>query len=206
MRKILARASDWKRHFGYNFAPEQEPIAFITRAAKCLAIKFDVSRPGTEGRLCHHQVYTSELTDERLEEVMEKLDDERAKYDGKTQNELERIVDDREQKARAKFIRKHGRPPEGFHGGFEVFHEAMNMERVDSLDILTAEHQTQIDKLLALRSEVEIQATLLESALECYAAAASIDSITGVSSIERMGKGMVWDVRRDRSSPDLVTG
>jgi hypothetical protein len=68
----------------------------MTRAAKCLAIKFDVSRPGTEGRLRHYRVYTTELIDERLEEVMEKLEEERAKYDGKTQNELDRIVDDRE--------------------------------------------------------------------------------------------------------------
>jgi Domain of unknown function (DUF3854) len=206
MRKILAKAADWKRLFGYNFAPEQEPITFMTRAAKCLAIKFDVSRPGTEGRLRHYQVYTTELIDERLEEVMEKLEEERAKYDGKTQDELDQIVDDREQKALAKFIRKHGRPPEGFHGEFEMFNEQMNMERVDSLDVLTAEHQARIDKLLALRSEVEIRATLLESALGRYAAAASIGSITGVTDIERMDDGVVGDVRGDRSSPNLATG
>jgi hypothetical protein len=61
-----------------------------------------------------------------------------------------------------------------------MFNEPMNMERVDSLEVLTAEHQARIDKLLALRSEVEIRATLLESALGRYAAAASIGSITGV--------------------------
>jgi hypothetical protein len=59
---------------------------------------------------------------------MEKLDEERAKYDGKTQNELERIVDDREQKARAKFVCKHGRPPEGFHGEFEMFHQQFQIQ------------------------------------------------------------------------------
>jgi hypothetical protein len=112
----------------------------------------------------------------------------------------------KEQKSRAKFIRKHGRPPEGFEGEFELFNEAMNMERVNSLDVLTAEHQKRIDKLLALRSEVEIRATLLESALGRYAASSSIGSITGVSSIEKMDEGVVGDVRGDRSGSDLATG
>jgi ABC-type cobalamin/Fe3+-siderophores transport system ATPase subunit len=204
--KILAKAAHWKRHFGFNFAPEQEPITFMTRAARCLTIKFDVSRPGTEQRLRHYRVYTTELIDERLEEVMEQLEQERAKYDGKTENQLDRIVDDKEQKSRAKFIRKHGRPPEGFHGEFELFNEVMNIERVNSLDVLTAEHQKRIDKLLALRSEVEIRAILLESALRRYAASSSIGSITSVSDIERMDGDGIEGLRRDRSAPDLATG
>ena len=55
--------------------------------------------------------------------------------------------------------------------------------RVSSLDLLTARHQAQINKLLALRSEVEIRATLLESALGRYAASSTV-SITEDSNIE----------------------
>jgi hypothetical protein len=137
---------------------------------------------------------------------MEQLEQERAKYEGKTENQLDKIVDDKEQKSRAKFIRKHGRPPEGFHGEFELFNEQMNMKRVNSLDVLTAEHQKRIDKLLALRSEVEIRATLLESALGRYAASSSIGSITSVSDIERMDGYGIYGGVGDRSAPDLATG
>jgi hypothetical protein len=62
----------------------------------------------------------------------------------------------------------------------------MNLGRVDPLDILTAEEQARIDKLLALRSEVEVRKGLLESVLARYAAAASIVSIDGDSDMENM--------------------
>jgi hypothetical protein len=80
------------------------------------------------------------------------------------------------------------------------------MERVNSLDVLTAEHQKRIDKLLALRSEVEIRGTLLESALRRYAASSSIGSITSVSDIERMDGDGICGSEGDRSLPDLATG
>lgn len=205
MRKILAKANDWQRLFGFKFAPEQEPITFMTRAAKCLAIKFDVSRPGTEQRLRRYRVYTTELIDERLEEVMEKLDEERAKYDGKAECELDRIIERKIQKSRHNFIRRYGRTPEEFEGE-QIFTEVINLERVNPLDVLTAEYQARIDKLLALRSEVEIRASLLESVLGRYAAASSIVSIDGDSNIEMVDGARVLVVDGDRSGSDLATG
>jgi hypothetical protein len=118
-RTILARAAEWKRNFGFTFEAHQTPISFLTRAAKCLGVKFHVTRAGSGDRLYQYQAYSLGLIDDLLLEVMEKLDLERAKYDGMTESELDQIVEAKANKSRQQFFRKYGRPPEGFEGEYE---------------------------------------------------------------------------------------
>jgi hypothetical protein len=142
------------------------------------------------------------LIDDLLLEAMEKLDLERAKYEGMTEGELDRIVEDRANKSRQQFFRKYGRPPEGFEGEYELFNEVINFDKADPLDVLTAAAQESISKLVTLRREVEIRKSLLESVLARYAAA-SVVPITGDSNIDGNG---ICGVEGDRSAPDLATG
>jgi tRNA A37 threonylcarbamoyladenosine biosynthesis protein TsaE len=203
-RKILAKAAEWKRHFGFNFAPEQLPITFMTRAAKCLAVKFHVSRPGSEERIRHYQVYSLELIDELIAEALEKLEEEKAKYDDKTERELDQIIEGKANKSRQRFFRKYGRPPEEFES--ELFNQVIGFERVNPLDVLTAEYQERIDKLRDLYSREAARVTLLESVLARYAVASSSLSIASDSDIENVDEGVVEERDGDRSSPDLPTG
>jgi hypothetical protein len=203
-KTILARAEEWKRYFGFNFEPHQTPISFLTRATKCLGVKFHISRPGTEERLRHYQVCTTELIDQLIAEARDKLDEERAKYDDKTECELDRIIENKIQRSRQNFIRRYGRTPEEFEGE-QIFNEVINLMWVDPLDILTVNEQERIDKLLALRSELEVRQSLLESVLARYAAAASVVSIDGDSDIENVDVGGVLVVEGEELPPDLAT-
>jgi hypothetical protein len=185
MRKILAKAKDWKRYFSFNFTPDQPPISFLTRAARCLAIKFHTSRPGTKDRPRQYQVYTTQLIDQLIAEGMEKLDEVRSRYANKTESELDRIVEDKSRAARLKFFRQYGRPMEGFDSE-EIFNEVISLERVDPLAILTADHHEQIEKLLDLRNQVKTRTSLLQAVLDKYLAATSTISINGDSYIEKV--------------------
>jgi hypothetical protein len=84
------------------------------------------------------------------------------------------------------------------------------LERANPLDVLTAEHLIRIDKLLALRSEVETRKTLLDSVLGRYSSAMSVVSINSVSYIENTDIDGVGGVERvvskGDSLPDLATG
>jgi hypothetical protein len=77
---------------------------------------------------------------------------------------------------------------------------------IDPLDILTVNEQERIDKLLALRSEMEVRQSLLDSVLARYAAAASVVSIDGDSNIENVDVGGVLVVEGEELPPDLATG
>jgi hypothetical protein len=229
-RAILTRAADWQRYFGFHFEAHQTPISFLTRAAKCLDIKFHVTRAGVgvprEGersyRPYQYQVLTPELIDGLVAEAMDKLDEARAKYDDKTQGELDKILEDKANKSRQRFFRKYGRPPEGFDGEFDLFNEVIDLQRVDplraarvcsevtsepcpALDVLTARELGRIDKLVALRTEVEIRKGLLASVLARYAAV-SVVSIDGDSYIENMDSEGICGGDGVRSAPDLATG
>jgi hypothetical protein len=96
----LAQAVEWKRNFGFTFEAHQTPISFLTRASKCLGVKFNVTRAGSGDRLYQYQAYSLGLIDDLLLEAMEKLDLERAKYEGMTESELDRIVEDKANKSR----------------------------------------------------------------------------------------------------------
>jgi tRNA A37 threonylcarbamoyladenosine biosynthesis protein TsaE len=204
-RTILARAAEWKRNFGFTFEAHQTPISFLTRAAKCLGVKFHVKRAGSGDRLYQYQAYSLGLIDDLLLEAMEKLDLERAKYEGMTEGELDRIVEDKANKSRQQFFRKYGRPPEGFEGEYELFNEVINFDKADPLDVLTADAQESIAKLVTLRCEVEIRKSLLESVLARYAAAASVVPIDGDSNIGNIDGGGICGVEGDRSAPNLAT-
>jgi Domain of unknown function (DUF3854)/AAA domain len=204
-RTILARATEWKRNFGFTFEPHQTPISFLTRAAKCLGVKFHVKRAGSGDRLYQYQAYSLGLIDDLLLEAMENLDLERAKYDGLTESELDRIVEAKANKSRQQFFRKYGRPPEGFEGEYELFNEVINFDRVDPLDVLTADAQESISKLVTLRREVEIRKSLLESVLARYAAA-SVVPIDGDSNMENVDGGGICGVEGVRSTSDVPTG
>jgi ABC-type oligopeptide transport system ATPase subunit len=204
-KTILARAEEWKRYFGFNFEPHQTPISFLTRATKCLGVKFHISRPGTEERLRHYQVCTTQLIEELIAEARDKLDEKRAKYDGKTESELDRIIENKIQRSRQNFIRRYGRTPEEFEGE-QIFNEVINLMWIDPLDILTVNEQERIDKLLALRSEMEVRQSLLDSVLARYAAAASVVSIDGDSNIENVDVAGVLVVEGEELPPDLATG
>jgi hypothetical protein len=128
-----------------------------------------------------------------------------AKYEGMTEGELDRIVEDRANKSRQRFFRKYGRPPEGFEGEYELFNEVINFDKADPLDVLTADAQESISKLVTLRSEVEIRKSLLESVLARYAAA-SVVPITGDSNIGSIDGDGICGVEGDRSGSDLATG
>jgi hypothetical protein len=138
-------------------------------------------------------------------QAIKKLALERAKYDGMTEGELDRIVEDKANKSRQQFFRKYGRPPEGFEGEYELFNEVINFDKADPLDVLTAAAQESIAKLVTLRREVEIRKSLLESVLARYAAA-SVVPITGDSDIGNIDGDGFCRVEGDRSAPDLATG
>jgi hypothetical protein len=159
--------------------------------------------------LRQYQVLTPELIDGLVAEAMDKLDGARAKYDDKTQGKLDKIIENKANKSRQLFFRKYGRPPEGFDGEFDLFNEVIDSQRVDpcpALDVLTAKEQGRIDKLVALRTEVEIRRGLLESVLARYAAAVSVVSIDGDSDIENMDSEEICGFERVRLPPDLATG
>jgi hypothetical protein len=203
-RTILARAADWQRYFGFKFEAHQTPISFLTRAAKCLKVKFHVYRSGVDDRQYLYQVLTPELIDDLVADAREDLDMALAKYDDKTQGELDKIIDDKANKSRQRFIRKYGRVPEEFED--ELFNEVINLGQVNPLAILTAKEQARVDKLVGLRRELEMRQCLLGSVLGRYAAAASIVSIDGDSDIENIdGDGICGD-EGVRSAPDLARG
>jgi hypothetical protein len=81
----------------------------------------------------------------------------------------------------------------------------MNFDRVDPFDVLTADVQSAIAKLVTLLSEVEIRKSLLEPVLARYAAA-SVVSIEGDSDIGNIDGDGICGGEGDRSSPDLATG
>jgi Domain of unknown function (DUF3854)/AAA domain len=204
-RTILARAAEWKRNFGFTFEAHQTPISFLTRASKCLGIKFHVTRAGSGDRLYQYQAYSLGLIDDLLLEAMERLDLEQAKYEGMTEGELDRIVEDRANKSRQQFFRKYGRPPEGFEGEYELFNEVINFDKADPLDVLTAAAQESISKLVTLRREVEIRKSLLESVLARYAAA-SVVPIIDDSNIGNIDGDGIFGGEVVRSAPGLATG
>jgi hypothetical protein len=177
----------------------------LTRASKCLGIKFHTTRSGVDERPYQYQAYSLGLIDELLLEAIEKLDEERAKYDGKTEWELDRILEDKANKSRQQFFRKYGRPPEGFEGEYELFNEVINFDKIDPLAVLTADEQARIDRLVALRGEIEVRKGLIESVLARYAAA-SVLSIDGDSNMENVDEGGISGVEGDRSGSDLATG
>jgi uncharacterized protein involved in exopolysaccharide biosynthesis len=82
----------------------------------------------------------------------------------------------------------------------------MNSDKVDYLDVLTADAQESISKLVALRREVEIRKSLLESFLARYAAAVSVVSIDGDSDIGNIDGDGICEVEGVRSVLDLATG
>jgi hypothetical protein len=178
----------------------------LTRASKCLGIKFHTTRSGVDERPYQYQAYSLGLIDELLLEAIEKLDEERAKYDGKTEWELDRILEDKANKSRQQFFRKYGRPPEGFEGEYELFNEVINFDKVDPLAVLTADEQARIDRLVTLRREVEVRKGLLESVLTRYATATSVLSISDDSDMENVDGGGIFGVEGDRSGADLATG
>jgi Domain of unknown function (DUF3854) len=202
-RTILARAADWQRYFGFNFEAHQTPISFLTRAAKCLKVKFNVYRSGVDDRQYLYQVLTPELIDVLVAEAMEDLEIALAKYDDKTQGELEKLIDNKANKSRQRFFRKYGRAPEEFES--ELFNEVINLGQVDPLAVLTAKEQARIDKLLLLRREMKVRKGLLESVLGRYAAA-SIVSIDGDSDIETVDVGGILEKEGELLPPDLATG
>jgi tRNA splicing endonuclease len=134
----------------------------------------------------------------------------RAKFEDKSEGELEQIIEKKERKSRDLFIRKYGRTPEEFESEQQLFNEVIYLERANPLDVLTAEHLIRIDKLLALRSEVETRKTLLDSVLGRYSSAMSVVSINSVSYIENTDIDGVGGVERvvskGDSLPDLATG
>jgi Domain of unknown function (DUF3854) len=203
-KTILARAADWQRYFGFNFEAHQTPISFLTRAAKCVDVKFRVTRSGVDDRHYQYQVLTPELIDGLLAEAKEDLELARAKYDDMTQGELERIIDDKSNKSREGFFRRYGRAPEEFEE--KLFNEVINLEQVDPLAVLTAGEQRAIDNLVGLRREVEVRKSLLGSVLGRYSAAASIVSIDSSSDIESVDVEGILEEDGDYLPPDLATG
>jgi hypothetical protein len=72
------------------------------------------------------------------------------------------------------------------------------------LDVLTADAQESIAKLVTLRREVEIRKSLLDSVLARYAAA-SVVPITSDSNIGNIDGDGICVVEGVRSAPDLAT-
>jgi hypothetical protein len=171
--KILARAKEWERQFSFHFTNEQAPISFLTRAAKCLAIKFHVSRPGTGDRLRQYQVYTPELIDRLIQEGMDKLEGVRVGYEGMTAEQLGKVVESKRRSVEQRY-------PEGTFDG---------MEYRDPLVALTAGCRGVIDRLLDLRSQVEARSALLESVMGRYLVASSTVSIVDDLDIESVDGG-----------------
>jgi chemotaxis regulatin CheY-phosphate phosphatase CheZ len=166
--KILARAGEWERQFSFHFSSEQAPISFLTRAAKCLAIKFHVSRPGKGDRLRQYQVYTPELIDRLIQEAMDKLEQVRSGYEGMTGEELDGIVENKRRSDNKQ--------------GVALTDDSAKLQ--DPLVALTAGCQGVIDRLLDLRSRVEARSVLLGSVMGRYLVASSTVSIADDLDIE----------------------
>jgi hypothetical protein len=138
-----------------------------------LAIKFHVSRPGTGDRLRQYQVYTPELIDRLIQEGMDKLEGVRSGYEGMTAGELDGIVEDKRRSDRQR-------------GGVFVDDD---VELQDPLVMLTAGCQGVIDRLLDLRSRVEVRSALLESVMGRYLVASSTVSMVDDLDIESADGG-----------------
>jgi energy-coupling factor transporter ATP-binding protein EcfA2 len=203
-RKILAKAPAWERFFSFNFAPEHTPISFLTRAARRLGVAFHVSRPGSEDRPRQYRVYTTKLIEELLAEGMEKLHQAQAKYAGKAEGELDTILEKRERLERKRVQKRRGDFPTGISEPDYLFAEVIKLEAPNPVDLLTAEHRAEVDKLLDLWSQVDTRTNLLAAALARYGAGSSAVSIDDDFDIESTDDDGDFGEMGDRSSPDLV--
>jgi hypothetical protein len=161
-QRILARVSDWEQQFSFNFSPEQAPISFLTRAAKCLGIKFHVTRSGVDDRLYQYQVCSLGLIDDLIDKGMKKLDGVRVDDEVKKERWRKKLV---------KNITMYN----------SLLANTINLR--PQAPFLWADQEEELNRLLDLYSQVEIQANLLKSALDCYSAAiAEVSGIEGLAS------------------------
>ncbi len=203
-RKILAKAPAWERFFSFNFAPEHTPISFLTRAAKRLGVTFHVTRPGSEDRPRQYRIYTAKLLEQLLAEGMEKLHQAQAKYAGKPEGELDTILEKKERLERKRVEKRRGELPTGIGEPDYLFAEVIKLEAPNPVDLLTAEHRAEVDKLLDSWSQVDTRASLLAAALAKYGAGSSAVSIDDDFDLESTDDDEDFGEMGNRSSSDLV--
>lgn len=184
--KILAKADEWSRYFGFNFTADQSPISFLTRAAKRLGFKFQRSRPGGLDRPYQYRVYTPDAIEEQIQKTRERAEQLRLSQIEKSENisALGQLATDRDVslQAIAGQLQAGLSSIELFERQERLLMEAIEatgrtMDESDKLAIKIAALDEKIAQLLDVRSQIEVRSSLLQAALARYSAMTSTLSI-----------------------------
>jgi hypothetical protein len=208
-RKILAKADEWSRYFGFNFAPEQPAISFLTRAGRRLGVSFYSSRPGGEGeeRPRQYRVYTPELIDHHLTMATEEINQMRL-----NQVQMELKVTELSELAwcQARSVEQeqsiNNLATEGNDLWQTIQATGQVISAIERLTLRLEGQEQQLFRLMEIRGCIDVRELLLSAVLERYAAIASTISLEENPSIESVDLSKIegWE-RGDRSS-ELATG